>query len=275
PLVNNPQTGIETADLMANAGVAGYVFEGRNPGILPQPLVKPNMWSQSLNHIDAIIESIDKNQRIQDVIPPGARGYPSSGEVIRELRESQLVTIRSKAAFKGKALRRTGEIAISLMAQNYTTERFIRLTGPVPKHLAGLVYNPEQEELTDEVLAEGTHWLVLNKKDMKHGFDMVVTPTSWEPLSRHTQIQEIRELAEKEGFNTIYPSDLLELQGGPQIQPIRRRVQQREQAAMEAEAAAVPEQPQMPGMQMGMPGGMAPPPMPPPPMPPVPMGGGM
>ena len=255
PLVNFPQTGIPTEALQANAALAGMVFDGRNPGVLPEPLVKPQMWSQSLNHIDAITESIDKNMRIQDVIPPGARGYPASGEVIRELRESQLVSIRAKATLKGKAIRRAAEIALSLMQQFYVTDRFIRISGPVPKQFLGLVYNPEGEELTEEVLAEGTHWLVLNPDNIKHGFDVVVTPTSWEPLSKQTQVEKVFELAKEDGWKTILPSDVLELEAaGPLMQRLLRKVRQREQAPP-PQPAMPPEQAMMgqPQMPMGMP----------------------
>lgn len=231
-----PQGRVKKSDLQKNAAKPTAVIDCAHPGFAPKRLELGNVNPRLFDYRQMLIESIDKAMRVQDVIPPGARGFPASGEVVRELRESQLVEVRQKAGNKARCLKRVVELTVSIIQQFYATDRWVRITGPLPNALEGMVdldmVRPEGG-VTDD-----SFWVKMNPDNMKHGWDIRIVESTWEPLSRRAQIDNLSKVAEKDGFNTVTVGDLVQLeQGGYQIERLKRKIRQREKAQAEAEAA--------------------------------------
>jgi hypothetical protein len=235
PWVRYPQSRIPVGVLQKQASVANGILNCAHPAFKPERLAVGNINPRLFDLVGMLIEYIDKVMRVQDVIPPGARGFPASGEVVRELRETQLVEIRQKAANRARFMKRVIELTCSLMQQFYATDRWIRVTGPLPESLLGYV---GEDAIAAKGQGDEEFWVKMNSDNIRHGWDVHVVESVWEPLSRQAQLDRVKKLAEADQFNTISVADIFELeQFGPVGEQVKRRVMQRAKAQAEAAAA--------------------------------------
>jgi hypothetical protein len=251
PWIRYPQGGITAGMLQKQAVKATAVLTCRHPAFKPERLSPGAIQPRLMDAIQMLIENIDKAMRVQDVIPPGARGFPSSGEVVRELRETQLVEIRQKAANKAHCIKRVVELTVSLMQQFYATDRWVRIVGPLPQALEGKVDVEGKQGVMPANGAGDAFWVKMNPDNMRHGWDVKIVESTGDVLSRQAQADRILKLAEADQFNTITVGDVFELeQFGPYADGVKRKIRQRQkdQAAMAAQQA-----------QAGPPGGAPPP----------------
>jgi len=261
PLIWYPQSGISELILERQASKANGIIPCKHPGFKPERLRMPDLPSSVLECRTIQVKNIDDGMRIQEVIPPGSRGFPASGEVVRELRETQLVEIRAKASNVADGMQRGVEMTISLMQQYYAADRYIRIVGALPKFLEGLTDPETDEEIvySPDETGEGTHFARMSPDNIKHGYDVMVREMTWEPLSKQANVDKFIKLYELDGGETMRISDLAELDpGGPTGKIIVRRMKAREaeMAQAPAEPAAPMEQPMpmpmpMPGQMMG------------------------
>lgn len=254
PWILYPQSGIDPAELQMLGNQAGKVIICDRPGFEPTRVKTSPLPGNLLEYRALLIETIDKVMRIQDVIPPGAKGYPSSGEVVRELRESQLVEIRQKADNKARMMKRIVELTIALVEQYYAPDRWVRLVGPLPAALEGLIDPQTGEPIEAEEgapivatdSARESYWVRMRDDSVKHGFDVRVTDSNWQPVSRQTQKNNIMEFFKIDGGKTIDPGVVFEaLIEGPEAEKLKRKIKKaREQQAMaeQQQAALPPEQ---------------------------------
>ena len=273
PWVVYAGSGVPVTVLQKQGAKANGIIMCR-PGMKPERLHPPGIPPHLLQYRDILIETIDKLMRIQDVIPPGARGYPQSGEIIRELRETQLVEIRQKAENKAHGIKRCVELIAATVQQFYKTERYVRIVGPLPRALEGLLDPETSEEIVYTPggdVDSGTHFVRMRPDNLKGGWDVRIVESTWEPLSQEVQVEQLLKLNERDP-ETIPISDIIEFRMS--LGPMRERILRRIRKKQQAEEQPPPEQGGGPGMP---PGGPAPPGMPPggmpPPGGPPPMGG--
>ncbi len=273
PWLNPFNSGVDNNDLQTKGSLGGGVINCRPnapPTRLPPAAISHNLF----DWYDRTAEEIDKLMQIQDVVPPGARGYPASGEVIEQLRESQLVKIRARANNRARCVQRVVELLGATVAQFYTKERYIRIVGPLPDALKKLAADSIGDE-EGQIRPNGKqgYFVKVNPKDIAKRLDVRIKEAVWEPQSKLAQIDTLRSLMEAQGQvppdAPIQPTDILALtQLGTIGDQMQRRADKREAEALAAEEAqpAAPEQP----MPMEQP--MAPPVQP---VGPVPPGGVM
>lgn len=267
--------GIPAHKLMAAKGVPGMVFTIQNPMLVPKTEYANPLPSGLLSYIAEKIEQLNKVMRVQEVIPPGSRGYPASGHVVEKLQETQQVEIRETGDYVAEATLRIGELAIALMQQYYNKTRTIRILGTRPESLAALK-DPETNEpvLTTDKKNGKVHYLKAAPDNIKGRYDFQPVESAYKPYSAQARYDTIMDL-HKEFPDDITIVDVLrevDIRGKSQI--IKNY---NERMAAEEEAAAAPPAPGPdmmggPPPMMGPPG-MGPPMGPPPPMPGPPMGG--
>jgi len=267
PWVTYPN-GVSVEMLQTYGATAGAVFTVQRPGLEPSRLNPPAVQGNAFEWYDRLSESIDGVMRVQKVVPPGARGYPSSGEVIKELRESQLVNIRQIASYRARGVLRRTQLIGAVMQQFYAADRYVRLLGPLPRALQGLT-DPETGEpivetsRTPDGKERDVHYVQMNPDNMKGHTDTRIVESTYQPMSKGEEIQLLRELS-KQDSEAVPVSVIVEcMDRTPVIERLVRRNKEREEAA----AAAPPAQPPAAPMAGGMPQG------PMPMMPPNPMGG--
>jgi len=259
--------GIPAKKLERSMGKPGYVGTLANPAHKPltdYPNPLPHGILQQRNNL---VEAIDKVMGIQEVIPPGARGWPASGEVVEQMRESQQVEIREIADNFAEGVRCMVEQLAANTQQFYGEERFARIVGPLPERLEGLT-DPTTGDPIVISESDNLHYVKFNPDNLKGGFDVSVTESTWQPPSRKARFDMWMTLQER------FPDDVtfedvamdLDLKGKERI--LRRmRMKAEEPPPQEMPPEGMPPE----GMQPGMPPpGMPPGPMGPPPgMPPM------
>jgi hypothetical protein len=270
PWLNPYNSGVSNADLQTKGSVGGAVINHR-PNAVPQRMPPTSVSNALFEWYDRTKNEIDELMQIQDVVPPGARGYPSSGEVIEQLRESQLVKVRARANNRARCVRRIVELLGATIAQFYTEKRYIRIIGPLPEALQRLAADSlGDEEGPVRPNGKGGYFVEVDPDAISRRLDVSVREAVWQPLSKKAQIDQLTDIMEKQGGvppdAPIQPSDILEFMGGDTIiDRMKRKIAKRE-----AEAAQEPP-PQEPPPDMGAPAQ----PMPPMPGPMPPMGGMM
>ncbi len=278
PWLNPYNSGVSNDDLQTQGSLSGGIINCR-PNAPPTRLPPAPISGTLFEWYDRTAEEIDNLMEIQQVIPPGARGYPASGEVIEQLRESQLVKIRARANNRARCVQRVVELLGATVAQFYTEERYIRIVGPLPEALQKLA----AESIGDD---EGAirpnggkgYFVKVDPKAISQRLDVRIKEAVWEPLSKKSQIDQLTHIMELQGGVApdapIQPTDILAMSElGTVGDQMKRRADMREAKLKAEEAAAPPEPPPMD------PNAMQGPPMPPGPpqmMPPgPPMQGGM
>ena len=264
PWLNPFNSGVSNDDLQTQGGLAGGIINCR-PNAPPTRMPPATISHNLFDWYDRTAEEIDKLMEIQDVVPPGARGYPASGEVIEQLRESQLVKIRARANNRARCVQRVVELLGATVAQFYTEERYIRIVGPLPEALRQLAADSIGDE-EGQIRPNGGkgYFVKVDPKAIAQRLDVRIKEAVWEPLSKKTQIDQLTHLMEAQSQvppdAPIQPVDILALtQLGTVGEQMKRRADKRdaELAAAEQEAA------------------QAAPPAAPPPMDPTMMQGGM
>jgi len=253
PWLNPHNSGVDNSDLQTMGSKSGGIINCRPnapPTRLPPAAISHNLF----DWYDRTAEGIDDVMEIQQVIPPGARGYPASGEVIEQLRESQLVKIRARANNRARCVQRITELMGATVAQFYTKERYIRIVGPLPEALKKLAADSIGDE-DGQIRPNGKqgYFVKVDPKDIATRLDVRIKEAVWEPLSKKAQIDQLTHLMELQGGVApdapIQPTDILALsQLGTVGDQMKRRADKRE-AEM---AAAQPEQPQQPQPQQPM-----------------------
>jgi hypothetical protein len=257
PWVVYTQTGIPITVLQRQGNKAGGVLMCSRPGFEPKRMHTQPIQQDLFNWAATLTDNIDKAMRIQDVIPPGARGFPASGEVVRELRESQLVEIRQKAANKARMMKRIVWLAANLMQQYYTPDRWVRIVGPLPKALAGLEDPNTHKPIAREDASGKAYWVKMSPDGVKHGFDVRTIEATWEPLSRQAQVDKLIKLYELDQGKTFTIGDILEIElSGPQGERLTQRIRANAEAAQAQAAPPAAGQPGMPPGQPPQQGGM-------------------
>jgi len=268
PWKNPFNSGVSNADLQAEGSRSGGVINYR-PNAAPERMAPTPISHNLFDWFDRTDEKTDKLMGIQDVVPPGARGYPASGEVIEQLRESQLVNIRARANNRARCVRRVVQLIGATVAQYYTEKRYIRLTGPLPEALnrlaADSVGDPEGPIRPN---GKDSYFIEIDPEALSQSLDCEIREATWEPLSKKAQIDQLIKIGEMPGGDqVVLPSDIIDLMAlGVMGDRMKRRVEKREAEA----AAAPPEAPPEQGPPMG-----GPPPMPMQPGTPMPPQGGM
>jgi len=223
------------------------------PGTLPHAVTQRR---------ETLIKSIDDAMRVLDPVPPGARGWPQSGDVVEEMRESQQVEIRDTAKNLGQMVVGVVTLLAANTQQFYKKERYARITGPLPQALEGL-----NDPKTGKPIVEspngpdgGLHYVKFNPESLKGGYDVTIVESAYRPMSMAARYDKLLKLKE------VFPDDItiedvlanIDLKGKEKI--LRR--------FRKAQAPPPPEQAPPEGGMMPPPPGMAPPGMPP-------MAGGM
>ena len=252
--------GIPARKLMAAKGVPGMVFTIQNAMQMPKTEYSNPLPSGILGYVAEKIEQLNKVMRVQEVIPPGSRGYPSSGHVVEKLQETQQVEIRETGDYVAEGILRIGEQAIGLMQQYYNRTRTVRILGPQPEALAGLK-DPKtgKDVLTSDKHNKRVHYLKVNPDNIKGRFDFQPEESTYKPYSAQARYDTLMDLQERfpEDITIIHVLREINLKGKAQI--IKDHNER-----IEAESEPPPEE-QGPPPDMMM-GGMPPDPM---------MGGGM
>ena len=251
PWLNPFNSGVSNSDLQTNGSRSGGVINHR-PNAEPSRMPPGAISNQLFEWFDRTDEKIDKLMGIQDVVPPGARGYPASGEVIEQLRESQLVNIRARANNRARCVRRIVELLGATVAQFYTEARYIRLTGPLPEALNRLAADSLNDpEGPIRPNGKDGYFVKIDPKAISKRLDAEIREATWEPLSKKAQIDQLIKVSEMPGGDqVVMPSDVIQLMGlGVMGDRMARKVEKRE-----AEAAAAPPAP--PEQPMGPPPGM-------------------
>ena len=279
---NYANSGVSNEYLQTYGSTAGAIIPVSRPGFEPKRMPPIALNGSLFEWYDRLGQSIDEQMRVQKVVPPGARGYPASGEVIEQLRESQLVNVRQIASYRARGVRRRTKMIGALMQQFYAADRYARILGPLPAALEGL--KDPNDESKDVVITSqnpngdkrDVHYVQMNPDNMKGNYDTVVVESTWEPLSKKAQIDMLLDMNERDP-ETVPISTILELMDrSPVIERLIRKNREAEAAAAEAPPAEPPMDPMaMGGMPpadpMGMQGPMQGPLPPGPPM--NPMGG--
>jgi hypothetical protein len=244
PWINPFNSGIDDGDLQTQGSIAGGIIRCRPnapPSRMPPTAISHNLF----DWYDRTAEEIDNLMEIQQVIPPGARGYPASGEVIEQLRESQLVKIRARANNRARCVQRVVELLGATVAQFYTEERYIRIVGPLPEALRKLAADSIGDE-EGQIRPNGSngYFVKVDPKAIARRLDVRVIEAVWEPLSKKSQIDQLTHLMELQERvppdAPIQPEDIMALtQLGTAGDQMQRRADKRkaEMAAAEQEAA--------------------------------------
>ena len=261
--------GIPARKLMAAMGMPGMVFTLQNPMFKPLTEHANPLPSGIMAYVADEIDLLNKVMRVQDVIPPGSRGYPSSGHVVEKLQETQQVEIRETGDYVAEGVLRIGELAVALMQQYYNKKRTVRILGPEPESLAGL----KDPKTGDPVLKadknrKNLYYLTVNPDNIKGRFDFLPAVSTYKPYSAQARYDTIMDLQERfpDDVTIIHVLRNVDIDGKAQI--IKDHNER-----LEAEAAPPPEQGPPPDGMMPPPGGMPPPGMGGPPPPPGMMGG--
>ena len=265
--------GIPRKKLERDAGKPGVVFEVVSPHLMPK-MEYPNPLPHGiLEQRGNLLESIDKAMRIQETVPPGARGWPASGEVVEQMRESQQVEIRDTADNFAEGIGRIANQIAANTQQFYNKERYARIVGPLPKALDGME-DPNTGELIAVSENDNLHYVKFNPDNLKRGFDTSVVEATWQPMSKKARFDALMDLQER------FPDDVtidvvlenIDLKGKEKIlRAYRERTSEPppEEAPMGPEGmppdGMMPPGMAPPGMGMPPPGGMPPPMMGPPP----------
>ena len=252
PWLNPFNSGVSNADLQSEGSRSGGIINCRPnapPSRMPPMTISHNLF----DWYDRTAEGIDDIMEIQQVIPPGARGYPASGEVIEQLRESQLVKIRARANHRARCVQRVVALLGATVAQFYTEERYVRIVGPLPEALRKLAADSIGDE-EGQIRPNGGkgYFVKVDPEAIANRLDVRIKEAVWEPLSKKTQIDQLTHLMELQGGVApdapIQPTDILALsQLGTMGDQMQRRADKRE-AKMAAEEQAAPPQPQGPPM---------------------------
>lgn len=241
PWILYPQSGIDPVELQKLGNQAGKVIVCDRPGFEPTRIKSQPLPGNLLDYRALLIETIDRVMRIRDVIPPGARGFPSSGEVVRELRESQFVEIRQKADNRARMMTRVVALSVALVQQYYAPDRWVRLVGPLPRALEGLTDPDTGEEIARTDEGREAYWVKMRDDGVKHGYDIRITPSERQPLSKQIQKDNILKFYQIDGGKSVDPGIVFEaLLEGPEGDKLKRKIR----AAREAEQQAAVAQPQ-------------------------------
>lgn len=245
---------VSAEELQASAGIPGMAFTVPNPNMVPKQVYPQAIPQALLQYRDDVLDSIDKVMRILEIVPPGSRGWPSSGEVVDKMMEAQQVEIREFSDHVSDFICRVTAKIASRCQQFYTGTRYARILGPLPRALEGLI-DPETGDPVVESVDDGLHYVKFNRDNLKKGYDVAIVESTWQPLSMKARFDMLMKLKQ------AFPDDImiehvlanLDMKGKEAILRDKR-------AAAEAQAAAPPP----PGPEAG--GGMPPGAMPPPPM---------
>jgi len=293
PWVNYVGSGISNEMLQTRGNVANAVLNCRGPHLKPERMHPQPLQANLFSYRDMLLQTLDDLQGIMASIPPGARGWPQSGDVVSEMRETQLVHMRPKATNRARGVKRCVELIGATAQEFYTDKRWVRLVGSLPMALQGMVdpKDPKREQVIKTVSDHNgnetnVHYVQIKPDAIKHHLDVKIVEATWQPLSLKTQIDEFLKLNERDP-EAVPISAIIEIMpAGPVKERILRSAREAEAAAKAEAEAPQPEggmpgaAPPMPGMGMPgqppMPGAMPPmgggmPPM----MPPPPMMGGM
>lgn len=252
---NYANSGVSNEYLQTYGSTAGAIIPVARPGFEPKRMPPTAIQGNLFEWYDRLSQSVDEVMRVQKVVPPGARGYPASGEVIEQLRESQLVNVRQIASYRARGVRRRTMLACALMQQFYAADRYARILGPLPAALEGL--KDPNDESKDVVLTSqapngdkrDVHYVQMNPDNMKGNYDIVIVESTWEPLSKKAQIDKLMEMNERDP-EVVPISSILELMDRS---PVIERLLRKNRKAEADAAAAPPEPPPMDPMAGGMP----------------------
>lgn len=246
---NYSQSGVSDEFLMTYGSTAGAVLPVRIPGYEPKRIPPPPIQGNLFEWYDRLNRSIDEVMRVEKVVPPGSRGYPSSGEVITKLQEVQLVAVRQIAGYRARGVQRRTMLVGAVMQQFYAADRYVRLLGPLPRALEGLK-DPEtgkpiaRTSKTADGKDRDVHYVQMNPDNMAGQTDTRIVESTYQPLSKKAEIDLLLELNERDP-EAVPISAILEIMTRtPSLERLLRKTREREDAA----AAAPPEPPMAGGM---------------------------
>lgn len=270
--INPANSGVSNEMLQTYGAVPGAVFPVRSLAVKPERVHPPPIQANLFSYREKLLQSIDDIQGIQASIPPGARGWPQSGDVVSEMRETQLVHMRPKATNRARGVKRCVELIGATAQEFYREKRWVRLVGSLPMALSGMVdpTDPKREQTIKTVTdfdgnETNVHYLEIKPDAVKHHLDVRIVEATWQPLSLKAQIDEFLKLNERDP-EAVPISAIIELMPGGPVKERILRLARESEAAQAAEPppgeAGMAGAPPMPGMPPGMPppGGM--PPMP-------------
>ena len=249
---NYSGSGVATSTLQALMGKPGQIFNVRNPAFTPKRDHPPPIQSNLFQYRDMLIDQIGKLMRMNEIVPPGARGWPVAGKIIEQMREAQLVEIRQSANYIVRGLKRMTELGVGTIQEFYKDDRYVRILGPLPAALEGLP-NPQnpQEPIADSVDDE-THLVRMNPDNMSGQFDTEVREAQWTTPSRKAVLDELKEMNERdpEGVTML---DLLELMDLSSAPGLKARIMRRLRKLAEAAEVPPPSEPMPPAGAMPAP----------------------
>jgi hypothetical protein len=246
---------VSAGELQAAGGIPGMAFTVPNINMVPKRDYPPALPQAILQYRDDVLDSIDKGMRIQEIVPPGSRGWPSSGEVVDKMMEAQQVEIREFSDHVSDFVCRITAKIASRCQQFYTGTRYARILGPLPRALEGLV-DPETGELVVESVDDGLHYVKFNRDNLKKGYDVAIVESTWQPLSMKARFDMLMKL------KAAFPDDI-------SIEHVLANLDMKgkESILRDKRAAAEAQQAPPPGPEAGMagpvPGGGMPPGPPP------------
>ena len=249
--------GVPKRKLERGAGRPGVVYEVASPMLMPKMEFPNPLPHGILEQRNNLLESLDHAMRIQETVPPGARGWPASGEVVEQMRESQQVEIRDTADNFAEGIGRVASQVAANTQQFYNEERFARIVGPLPKALEGLT-DPNTGDPIVQSEGDNLHYVKFNPDNLKKGFDTSVVDATWQPLSKKSRFDVLMDLQER------FPDDVtidvildnIDLKGKEKI---LRAYRERQEAPPPPEEPMPPDMGMPPDMMSGPPMGGAPP----------------
>ena len=193
-------SGVTAKDLKREGNKPGGVLFCNHPALKPERAAPPMLQGNLFDAFDALVEQIDKVMMINDTMPPNAKGWPSSGEVVNELRESALVEIRKTMHNMSAGIQREVMLICETMKQFYTTDRFVRVVGPLSPQLESAmtpggdaVVAGEYDEMSWK---EQIRFVTADPEMLKAHVDYRVTPATWEPLSKQKSVELLMQMHE-------------------------------------------------------------------------------
>jgi len=260
--------GISREEIAKSFGKPFYV------GVLTSPHLKPVQdYPGPLPHgvvtrRETLLDSIEKALRLQEQIPPSSKGWPSSGKVIEEYRESAQVEIRDTADNLGQMVVGVVTLIALNTQQFYKKERYARITGPLPQALAGLVDPTTGKEIVESPDGEegGIHYVKFNPENLKGQVDIHIVEAAYRPMSMAARFDKVLALQER------YPDDVTFEHALMQIDFKGKEKMLRDWRAKQEPPPEEEVEEELPMPPAGMPPMGAPPMAPPPGMMPLPPG---
>lgn len=190
------------------------------PGWINPPQM-PGAIMQLIEFYISRIENISGLSGLQKGTPPAGR---NSTQVINQVQESGFVRVRSSLRNLEKTLRRSINLAATLIAENYTTSRVVAVIGP-------------DGQKTSLYLASRSFYAPTGEKDevMPLKFTIDINAGSKQATSRQAQVAEADTLFAMHAVDAQYVLEKHRVKNAQTV--VQRMQEQAQQAAFEAALA--------------------------------------